>query len=69
MDNIYISDRLHLMNRTQICNYAEDTTLYSYDREVENVLGNIEQNANHLTKWFPENHIKLDNCHNTIFLD
>ena len=67
--NIYITDIIHLMNATEICSYADDTTLYSCDREVKNVKAKLEQNANHLTAWFPENHMKLneDKCHLIIF--
>ena len=67
--NIYITDLFHLMNGTEICNYADDTTLYSCDREVKNVITKLEQNANHLITWFPENHMKLneDKCHLIIF--
>ena len=33
------------------------------------MITKLEQNANHLTTWFPENHTKLteDKCHLTIF--
>ena len=67
--NIYITDLFHLMNGTEICNYADDTTLYSCDREVKNVITKLEQNANHLITWFPENHMKFneDKCHLIIF--
>ena len=36
--NIYINDIFLLMNGTEICNYADDTTLYSCDYEVKNVI-------------------------------
>ena len=67
--NIYIADIFHLMNGTKICNRAGDTTLYSCDREAKHVITKPEQNANHLTPWFPENHMKLieDKCHVIIF--
>ena len=67
--NIYIADTFHLMNGTEISNYADDTTLYSFDREVKNVTAKLNQNANHLTTWFPESHMKLneDKCHLIIF--
>ena len=57
------------MNGTEICNYADDTTLYSCDREAKNVIAKLEQNANHVTTWLPENHMKLneDKCHLIIF--
>ena len=36
--NIHINDIFLLMSRTEICNYADDTTLYSCDYEVKNVI-------------------------------
>ena len=67
--NIYINDIFLLMNGTEICNYADDTTLYSCDYEVRNVITRLEQDANRLTAWSPENYMKLneDKCH-FIFL-
>ena len=49
-----------MMNGSNICNYADDTTLYSCDHEVKTVITKLEQSANHLAKWFPENLMKLN---------
>ena len=56
------------MNGTNICNYADYATLHSCDREVENVI-KLEQHANHLATWFPDNRMKLNEgkCHLIIF--
>ena len=45
---------------TKICNYADDTTLYSCNHEVKTAIKKLEQNANHLKTWFPESHKKLN---------
>ena len=42
----YISDLFHLMNGTEVCNCADNTTLYSCDRELKTVITKLEQNAN-----------------------
>ena len=62
--NIYINDIFLLMDGTEICSYADDTTLYSCDYEVNNVTTRLEQGANRLTAWLPENYMKLneDKC-------
>ena len=67
--NIYITDIFLLMNETEICNYADDTTMYSCDSEVKNVIKRLEQDANQLTAWFPENYMKLNEnkCHLILF--
>ena len=58
--NIFIADMFYLMNGSNICNYADDTTLYSCDHKVKTVITKLEQSANHLAKWFPENLMKLN---------
>ena len=67
--NTYINDIFFLMNGTEICNYADDTTLYSCHYEVKNVITRLEQDANRLAAWFPENQMKLneDKCHFILF--
>ena len=44
--NIYIADIFYLVNGTNVCHYADDTTLYSCDREVKDVIAKLEQDAN-----------------------
>ena len=58
--NISITDIVYQMNGADICDYTDDTTLYSCDREVKTVVTKLEQNANHLATWLPEKHIKLN---------
>ena len=53
--NIYINDIFLLMNGTEICNYADDTTIYSCGYDIRNIIMKLEQDANHLATWFPEN--------------
>ncbi len=53
--NIYINDIFLLMNGTEICNYADDTTIYSCGYDIRNIIIKLEQDANHLATWFPEN--------------
>ena len=67
--NIYITHIFHLLNGTEICNYADDTTLYSCDCKVKNVIAKLEQNVNYVTTWFTENHMKLieNECYLIIF--
>ena len=47
--NVYINDLFLLMNRAEICNYADDTTIYICGSEVENVIGGLEQDASQLS--------------------
>ena len=60
MLNIFMNDLLFLIDGTEICNYADDTTLYTCDKRIENVLENLKINASSITTWFSENQMKMN---------
>ena len=49
-----------LMNGTEVCNYANDIIRLYFNFEVKNVILRLEANANHLTTWFLENYVELN---------
>ena len=57
------------LEEIEICNYADDTTIYSRGPNIENVIMDLENDALEITKWFPNNYMKLneDKCHLMIF--
>ena len=57
------------LKETEICNYADDTTIYACDPDIENVIMHLENDALKITEWFPNNFMKLneDKCHLMIF--
>ena len=59
------------MNRTEICNYADDVTIYLCDSKVENVIESLEQDAIQLSTWCPDIDMKLnvDKCHLKTFCE
>ena len=63
--NIYINDLLLSIQDTDICNYADDTTLYTCDNNLDNVIARLENDSNIVIKWFTDNFMKLntDKCH------
>ena len=63
--NIYISDLLLSIQDTDICNYADDTTIYACDNNIDNVLTRLENDSNIIIQWFADNFMKLntDKCH------
>ena len=62
---MYLNDLFMFMEETEICNYADDTTIYASGPSIENVIMNLENDALKITEWFPNNGIKLneDKCH------
>ena len=50
---------------TAICNFADDTTIFAADCQLDSVFERLETDALVLSKWFPENFMKLNEgkCH------
>ena len=63
--NIYINDLLWINSETEVCNYADDTTLYACDQSLESVLLRLEHDCLLAIEWFDNNYMKLnsDKCH------
>ena len=55
----------------QICNYADDTTIYAFDTNIESVIKTLESDAFKIAEWFPNNCMRLngDKCHLMAFGD
>ena len=56
----------------QICNYADDTTIYACDTNIESVIKTLESDdALKMAEWLPNNCMKLngDKCHLMVFGD
>ena len=67
--NIYINDLLLSIQEIDICNYADDTTIYTCDTRLENVVSRLENDSKIIIEWFRNNYMKLneDKCHFMIF--
>ena len=66
--NIFFND-LFLPAETEICNYADDTTVYVCGHELEQIASSLEIDFRELSDWFFDNKMKLnpDKCHLLIF--
>ena len=58
--NNFLNDLFLLMNRSEICNYADDTIIYVCDSKIECVIDGLEQGATQLATWYPEHYMKLN---------
>ena len=67
--NIYLNDLFLFLEKTEVCNYADDTTIYTCGPNVENVVAKLMNDVFAISEWFPNNRIKLneDKCHLMIF--
>ena len=67
--NIHLNDLFLFLEETEICNFADDTTIYTCGPNVENVVVKLENDALARSDWFPNNPMKLieDKCHLVIY--
>ena len=63
--NIYINDLFFNFAETDICNYADDTTLYACDSNLQNLITRLELDSINAIVWFENNYMKLneEKCH------
>ena len=57
--NIYLNDLyivFMFLEETEICNYADDTTIYACGPNIENVIMHLENDILKITEWFPNNY-------------
>ena len=61
---IYINDIFYFVDEENITNYADDTTPYSIENNVEILLSGLQDESLTLLKWFDSNYLKLnpDKC-------
>ena len=50
--NIFINDLLFSVNDTNICNFADDNTLYACDTNLDNILSRLNADINIVIQWF-----------------
>ena len=43
-----------------MCNFADDTTFYACDRDVNSLINKLEHDSYLATEWFENNYIKLN---------
>ena len=63
--NIYLNDLLFLTLDTDVCNFADDNTLYACDISLKTRIEKLESSASAVINWFDNNYMKLNNskCH------
>ena len=53
--NIFINDLFLFMTETDICNFADDNTLYACDSSLQNVLNRLKIDLENINNWFAHN--------------
>ena len=54
-----------MIELTDVCNFADDTTFHACDSSLEDLINRIEHDVNLAIAWFDFNYMKLneDKCH------
>ena len=63
--NIYLNNLFYLAKSTIVCNFADDTTFYACDKDLNSLINTLEHNSYQAIDWFENNSIKLnqDKCY------
>ena len=56
--NLFINDLFLFLERTNICNFADDNTIYRCDSILEIILEDLQHDMKILLKWFKINSMK-----------
>ena len=69
--NIYLNDMFYFVNKSDLTNYADDTTPHAIDTNTDALIQRLENNTVILIKWFCDNYLQLnaDKCHLLITND
>ena len=55
--NIFINDLLLEVKESGICNFADDTTIYTNGNNIESVILSLEEDLSRTLNWFRTNHM------------
>ena len=58
--NIYLNDLFFLTEFTEVCNFADDTTFYACDTNIQSLLNRLEHDSFLAIEWFENNYMKLN---------
>ena len=58
--NIFLNNIFFFLNDANLCNYADDSTLYAYNKNLETVICNLRQEFSVLSNWFYDNYMMLN---------
>ena len=56
--NIFINDMLFFVSKSDICNFADDSTLSFCEKMLGDILHNLKFDLEHVLKWFKVNSSK-----------
>ena len=63
--NIYLNDLFYIVEYSNICNFADDTTPNCSKKDLNEAITNVEHDCSLLVEWFRDNYMTLNvpKCH------
>ena len=58
--NIFINDFFLFIRKSRVCNFADDNTLYSVGKNIENVVSDLKTNLVGVMEWFKIKSLKAN---------
>ena len=58
--NAFINDIFMFIEKTEICNFADDNTIYDYGEDLSNILENLKHDLKILLKWYRINSLQAN---------
>ena len=53
--NIFLNDFIYIVEHSEVCNFADDNTIFSCDDTFESVASNLKQDMSQAISWFKTN--------------
>ena len=58
--NIFINDLFFSIKKSEVCNFADDNTLFSGDKNLEQVFSNLNSDLSNVIDWYKINSLKAN---------
>ena len=58
--NIFLNDMLWFVEKTDICNFADENTIYSCAKSINDVTENLQSDLKIALKWFKDNQMMVN---------
>ena len=58
--NVFIYDVFMFIEKGEICNFADNNTIYNCGKDLSNILGNLKHNTKILLIWFGINSLQAN---------
>ena len=58
--NIYLNDIFLLVESTEVCNFADETTFFACEKDLNSLINRLEHDSLLVIEWFENSYIKFN---------